>query len=239
MKQIHNILVIIIKVTSLLSLLLYNIGCVDSLNDPYPGIIINEKSGVDTTTDQIEPPTELHISEFTEGIIFGLWWKDNSYNEDGFEIWRKEEANGNYTKLITLQENATAYNDTISDKNSAYSYKVRAFKSTHFSKFSNEVNSVENLVLGAPSDLNGSLIPSTTNVQLSWKDNATNELGFIIVRKMINEFDFSEEVRVGPNNITWTDTSDELQYGETVSYKVRAYSAVEQSNYSNIFTITL
>ncbi|VAX27928.1 hypothetical protein MNBD_IGNAVI01-158, partial [hydrothermal vent metagenome] len=144
-----------------------------------------------------------------------------------------------FIEITTLPSNATAYNDTVENKNIIYTYKIRAFKNSDFSKFSNEVNTAENLGLMAPSELNGEVIPSTTNVKLNWNDNSSNELGFIIERKVINEYEYNEAARVGPNSITWTDTSDKLQTGLTIYYRVKAYNTTDFSNYSNIFSITL
>ncbi len=227
----------IIRIALTIFVIVISISCVDSLNSPYPGTSFNNKPG-DSISEAIAPPTDLNIVEFTEGKVFGLWWQDNANNEEGFEIWRKI-GNDDYIKIKILPVNSTAYNDTVDNKNSVYYYKVRAFKSNSFSKFSNEVSTAENLGLAAPSELNGEVIPATTNIKLNWKDNSSNELGFIIERKIINEYEYNEAARVGPNSITWTDTSDKLQSGLTVYYRVKAYSTTNFSNYSNIFTITL
>ena len=168
-----------------------------------------------------------------------MWWYDNSEDEDGFEVWRKDGISETYKLIQTLLANASAYNDTITNVNLTYFYKVRAVKSGLYSIFSNEVNTEYSFSLIAPSDLNAVVISSTTHVTLNWSDNSTNELGFIIERKIISEFEFIEVARVGPNNVTWTDTSDKLQYGLTVYYLIRAYNTLEQSNNSNIISITL
>lgn len=214
-----------------------SISCVDSLNSPYPGTSINNKPG-DSITEPIASPTNLNIVEFTEGKVFGLWWEDNANNENGYEVWKKSGSE-DYIKIKVLPANSTAYNDTVDNKNAVYAYKVRAFKKNDFSKFSNEVNTAENLGLAAPSQLNGEVIPSTTNIKLNWNDNSSNELGFIIERKVINEYEYNEAARVGPNSITWTDTSNKLQTGLTIYYRVKAYNTTDLSNYSNIFSITL
>lgn len=213
-----------------------SIGCVDSLNSPYPGVTIKE-SPSDSVTDQINSPTNLSIDAFTEEV-YGLWWNDNSDNEDGFEIWRKNGSE-NYEQIKILPPNSSAYNDTIADKNLIYSYKIRAFKNGYYSDFSNEINTAQNLNLVAPSGLSGEIIPSSNHINLNWNDNSSNELGFIIERKFINEFEFIEIGRVGPDNVSWTDTSDKLQPGLTADYRVSAYNTIEQSNHSNIFSITL
>ena len=123
----------IIRITIASVLVSVSIGCVDSLNSPYPGVTIKE-SPSDSVTDQINPPTDLSIGEFTEGTVYGLWWKDNSDNEDGFEIWRKNGSES-YKQIKILPSNSSAYNDTIDDKNLTYSYKIRAFKNGYYSDY--------------------------------------------------------------------------------------------------------
>ena len=140
------------------------IGCVDSLNDPYPGFITTEKPGVNPE-DYIESPTDLNISKFNQNSIFGLWWEDNSDNEDGFEIWRKDGSSGEFELLVSLPENSMAYNDTIDTSNEIYFYKVRAVNSLTNSEFSNEVNTSQSIGLSAPSDLVGVVIESTKIIE--------------------------------------------------------------------------
>ena len=78
-----------------------SISCVDSLNSPYPGTSINNKSG-DSITEPIAPPTNLKIVEFTEGKVFGLWLEDNSNNEDGFQVWRRNGTSEDFIKITTV-----------------------------------------------------------------------------------------------------------------------------------------
>ncbi len=238
MKRESSIIYLFFKITFVVMLASINIGCVDSLNDPYPGAMLNEKPGIGPG-DMIESPTDLNLGKFGEGDIYGLWWNDNSDNEDGFEVWRKEDASENYELLEILPPNSTAYNDSLIAENLTYYYKIRAYKDIYYSDFSNEVNTSQILGLIAPSELSGEKIPSSTNILLNWNDNSSNELGFVIERKLINEFEFIEVKRVGPNSATWTDTSNKLQSGLTANYRVKAYNSNEQSNYSNIFSITL
>ena len=87
MKKDKLITDLFIKIGLVIMLVSLNIGCVDSLNDPYPGAIINEKPEVDPG-DIIDPPSELNLGKFSEGDVYGLWWNDNSDNEDGFNVYQ-------------------------------------------------------------------------------------------------------------------------------------------------------
>ena len=76
-----------------------------------------------------------------------LAWTDNSNNETGFKIQRKQGATGTYTQIATPGANATTYtdNDTALLDGTQYYYKVSATNSAGDSPFSNEVNGITTL----------------------------------------------------------------------------------------------
>jgi predicted esterase len=65
-----------------------------------------------------------------------LSWTDNSYQETGFEIWRRMLPAGSFTKVATTAANATSYTDNGLAANTGYEYKVRAVSGTKFSAYS-------------------------------------------------------------------------------------------------------
>lgn len=66
-----------------------------------------------------------------------LSWTDNSYQETGFEIWRRVLPSGSFTKITTTAANTTAYTDRGVSANTAYEYKLRAVNgSSSFSAYS-------------------------------------------------------------------------------------------------------
>ncbi|HRD01067.1 MAG TPA: fibronectin type III domain-containing protein [Candidatus Saccharicenans sp.] len=67
-----------------------------------------------------------------------LNWTDNSYNEDGFKIERKEGSGGSYQPVGTAGEGQTTYNDSGLLPLTTYYYRVRAFNSVGDSAYSNE-----------------------------------------------------------------------------------------------------
>ena len=79
----------------------------------------------------------------------------------------------------------------------------------------------------------------TTNVKLSWNDNSTNELGFILQRKMGDSSSVNVYIIIdtlGFNTTSYIDstTSDTTKY----TYRIYAYNADTVSVFSNIATIT-
>lgn len=87
----------------------------------------------------------------------------------------------------------------------------------------------------APTNLTGVLLNS--QVTLSWVDNATNETGFKIERK-VGAGTYSLISTMGSNITTYTDAS--VATGQTYTYRVYSYNAIGNStNYSNEFTISI
>jgi hypothetical protein len=64
-------------------------------------------------------------------------WKDNSTNEDDFEIWRKA-GSGDFTKLFSVLFNIAQYHDATVAPGVQYTYRVRAENSKGTSAFSND-----------------------------------------------------------------------------------------------------
>jgi len=86
-----------------------------------------------------------------------------------------------------------------------------------------------------PTELKAKLLPGN-KVMLEWKDNSTNEEGFIIKRKAEGEYAFVEIARVGANTTTYTDTN--LTANTTYTYQVIAYNSKERSIPSQEISIT-
>jgi predicted glycosyltransferase involved in capsule biosynthesis len=74
---------------------------------------------------------------------------------------------------------------------------------------------------------------STSQINLEWTDNSTNEQGFKIERCEGNGCqDFAEIAQVGANVSSFPDTS--LARNTRYRYRVRAFNASGNSGYSNI-----
>ena len=79
----------------------------------------------------------------------------------------------------------------------------------------------------------------TTNVDLTWKDNSTNELGFVIQRKLgdstsVALYSNIDTVAANVTSFVDTTTSDTTKY----TYRIYAYNADTVSVYSNAATYT-
>lgn len=64
-----------------------------------------------------------------------LKWKDNSENETGYIIERKQNAD--FTLFDTVKANITEYTDTLASQLSTYQYRIKAFTLFAYSAYSN------------------------------------------------------------------------------------------------------
>jgi hypothetical protein len=85
-----------------------------------------------------------------------------------------------------------------------------------------------------PSNLTATTI-SQSQIRLSWTDQATGELGFKIERQNSNASGSYEQIgMVGANFTSFNDTA--VGAGTSYRYRVRAYNASADSDYSNVAT---
>jgi predicted phage tail protein len=77
-------------------------------------------------------------------------------------------------------------------------------------------------------------------VSLTWKDNATNETGFVLERS-VNGGAFAQLAAPGPRNgmgsVSYTDTT--VTAGNAYAYRVKAVSEAVSSAYSNTASVTI
>lgn len=86
----------------------------------------------------------------------------------------------------------------------------------------------------APSNLSATAI-SITQIDLSWKDNSTNEKGFYVYRKTIGNY--SKIARLNPNTTSFSNLS--LSPASIYWYKITAYNDGGESGSSNEVSIKM
>lgn len=186
-------------------------------------------------------PSNLSIlaaSSSASNLGYILSWQDNSGDEDGFELWRKDGIVGdeNYHLVYTFERNWHAATVSVPVAGVVYSFKLRSVRNGMGSAFSNEVytSSPWGLTL---------LSVSKDYVSLRWNDNYTNEVYFSLERKLEWQDDtYYEEVGTNPAQngmgvISYTDRKD-LSPGVKYNYRVRAVFNQGYSGYSNVLTVT-
>lgn len=86
----------------------------------------------------------------------------------------------------------------------------------------------------APSNLSVTAV-SLTRIDLTWKDNSTNEKGFYVYRKSTGNY--SRIAKLGSNTISYSDSS--LSPASIYWYKVTAYNDGGESGSSNEVSIKM
>jgi glucose/arabinose dehydrogenase len=163
-------------------------------------------------------------------VIVDLWWNDNSNNEDGFIVERKT-VNGGFMIVGTSAANSAFYTDENVMDTTTYTYRVKAFNATDTSGYSNELTVTTLLrTLFAPTNLIATAT-GPNEVELSWDDNNTQEVGFKIERKTGLQGNYTLIDSVGENVISYLDQSVEAN----TLYYYRVFAFIEQlgSEYSN------
>jgi len=90
----------------------------------------------------IDPPSQLTAAA-TSITTITINWKDNSTNESGFKIERKEGESGIYAQIDTVGADVTTYPDAGLNPNSYYYYRVRAYNATDGNSYpSNEAHAL-------------------------------------------------------------------------------------------------
>lgn len=178
---------------------------------------------------ELEPPTNLTATPINDQSIL-LKWEDNCNIETGYKIERKGGGRG-YTEIASLDENSTSYIDKELSYHVKYTYKIFCYKLDEKSDYSNKVTVTT--IFSQPSELSAELI-NDQSVKLTWKDNCDFEEGFIVERKD-KRGDFTEITRTPADETSFTDKglTIEVKY----LYRVRAYTSLNLSDFSNKITV--
>ncbi|MFA7421962.1 MAG: fibronectin type III domain-containing protein [Melioribacteraceae bacterium] len=182
-----------------------------------------------------KPPTAPSnlFASFTSVSTVTLIWDDNSSNEKGFEIWRKDIGSTGvieYRRIKTLTENSISTTDIGLSSFSAYYYKIRAYNGSGYSDFSEEVSPTNSE--GGPWKLKAEGIGSSL-IHLTWTDFVPNESGFIL-EKMDAATTTFKQIKVLGANTTSYDDSDNIVANGTYTYRIRYFTSNYKSPYSNV-----
>ncbi len=170
-----------------------------------------------------------------------LVWADNSYNELGFEIQRRDDhqtyfihdncADMNSTSMAVFRDESI---DTTEQR--THYYRIRSTNGAGISAFSNTVSaSIPYTVPNSPTDLQGQTPTFPPLVEIYWSDIAVNEKYFFVERR-ISGYGWWEQIATLGGDVNIYNDPDAMP-GNTYDYRVRAWNPLGYSGYSNIKTI--
>jgi len=199
--------------------------------------VIKREEKVEKKVKPPASPTNLILTPVSAKEI-KLDWQDNADNETEFRIYRQVKGETTYTLIKTLPPNCSSFLDTNLVPGTTYIYRVVACNKMGFSEYSTQAVATTKPQLPllpprSPSDLKGEAL-SSTQVSILWVDNSDNEEGFRVERKLKDKYILITTLE--PNTTSFQDVG--LSPETTYSYRITAYNAVGNSEYSNEITIT-
>ena len=179
-------------------------------------------------------PSSL-TSTASTGTSITLSWTDNADNETGFII-EIQNADGTFSQAGTTNANVTTLTVTGLQGGTTYVFRVRATNAAGPSGFSNNLSA--NTTQSAPiaaSNLVASALTANA-VRLTWNDNATNEVGYRIERRVGTSGAWQVLDTVGTNVTLYVDQS--AAASTTYNYQVFATNSAGDSPASNAASVS-
>jgi titin len=135
---------------------------------------------------------------------------------------------------VVLNAGTTSYLDTAVVAGTTYSYRVIAANAAGYSPASNTGTVLVPVAVPlAPTALVGSAV-SRSQINLSWRDNSTNETGFRI-ECSTNGSTWTQIGTVGSNVQTYSSTG--LRTATTYYFRVQAFNNAGASAYTTKVTV--
>ena len=204
---------------------------VAAVNDVGPSTASNTLS-VTTPSTAWALTAPSNLTATLVGVLqVNLTWQDNAWSEYGYTVQRSSNGGSTWSTIGTTTWDVTAFTDWYAAANTNYTYRVLAFNDGSTTPASNNAT-VTTLSANhpmPPSDLSATGV-STSQINLSWTDNSTNETGFLIERSA----DGATWTQVGTaaaNATSYQATG--LAAATTYYFRVRANNGSLNSQYSN------
>ena len=168
-------------------------------------ISVQESGSGGGTTGPLNPPSGLSGTVLT-GTSVSLIWADNSSNETGFRVQRKNVSTGtNFTTIANVPKDTTSYVDTALASGDTYKYLIRATNDDGNSTSSNVITLTPAGSSGAPDDGGGSVTLNSDNI------GSTSTPGSVTTNS-----DGSWEIQAGGADI-WGQSDQFFFLNETIS----------------------
>jgi hypothetical protein len=176
-----------------------------------------QPSGVSWSTDCT--PLSIDVTQITGGNR--ITWTDNPSctDEDGYEVWVSIDG-GAYALLDTVAAGVGTYDDNTDYAGSQVTYKVRAYKGTSYSAFTDESEIV--------------IEPNIENLAVVWlEDHAVITFDGVAgweteLYSSLDDITYSLVTTIADGTETYTDHTWQ---GTTVYFKARAKQGVEFGDY--------
>lgn len=177
-------------------------------------------------------PTTLAVTVVSNSSL-KLTWVDKSTNETGFKIERSTDGTS-FTQITLAGANVLNYTDSALTSSTKYYYRVRAYNGGGDSAYTAVASATTSAPPAAPTAL-ALTVKSSSQINLSWTDNSSNETGFKVERST-DGTTFTQIATTGASVKTYSNTG--LTSKKKYYYRVRAYNAGGNSAYSSVTSAT-
>jgi uncharacterized protein (TIGR02145 family) len=172
----------------------------------------------------IFPPATNLVAIALDDSRIQLNWNDNSHNEEGFRIER-DQGSG-FIHVADLSEDVISYVDIELEYGPTYIYRVVGYKGEYKSNWA--TGNPINTIFPEPSNLLTTVI-NDARIELSWEDNCSFENGYKVERD--SGSGYSQIAMLAGSVISYTDI--DLDYGLSYTYRLKAFTNINESFYSN------
>jgi len=182
-----------------------------------------------TTRGSPSGPDNLAAAAASDSAI-DLSWADNSDDETGFWIERKEGAAGAFGWIASPGADATSYQDTLLSQNTDYTYRIKALNTYGDSTWSGEASARTQGVPDADPTNPRLVARQDRTMSFSWTDNSSNEEKYWIDRRINSGAWTVDYASVDAGTTTFADSG--MVYDTVYSYRVRGRNTYGDSGYS-------
>ena len=175
-------------------------------------------------------PSDL-ISAAQSSSRIDLAWTDNATNEDSYKVERCSGAGcSDFAEIATLAANSVSYQNLGLTGSTTYRFRIRAVNTAGNSAYSATATTTTPMLVVAPSAPTGlaAVAQSSSQISLTWTDNATNEDTYNVERCIGAACsDFAEIASVAANSTSYQSVG--LAGSTTYRYRVLAVNTAGRS----------
>jgi WD40 repeat protein len=187
-------------------------------------------TNIDSAGFTLPAPANLKASVITDTLI-SLVWEDNSGNETGFVIEQSsDKINFGVVKTIPANSKSALITGIFNSSNDYY-FRIKAV--SKFNSSSYAVTGAVKIKILPPSDLKIVSV-SQSKAKITWKDNCPFDKGVIIERR-VNTGAFETLAKTAAGLNYYSDSL--LDINNTYSYRIKAYTAYNTSDYIEVLKI--
>ena len=185
----------------------------------------------------VQPPQNLRAGS-SSGSVALNWDASTESNLIGYLVYRSGSPNGPFTKLTPNPITTTSYTDSTVTTGSSYTFMVRTLKleTTPGGTFQNPSQGVFATIVASssatsiPNGPTGLTVnaANSTHINLAWIDNASNETGYRVERRIAPSTTFVPLSTLGANAVSYTDAGP-LTSGTSFYYRIIATGSAGDS----------